>query len=236
MKRLLAIVLVLAVAVSCNTLWAKKGKTFEGVITYTINLSGDPSVESSMDMLPPSMLTAVFKTRGQRSMMSIMGQKTFVDAKKGVVTSLIDMSMLGMGTYCMENPYDAVKNNAADQQSKIEFTGETKTICGYKAEKIRLATPQEGASVELWVTRDLTIESGLPTMPGLEGMVPLQFDIQSAAAGMGNITIVLTAKEIKEQKVPNDDLLPPKDCQKMTQEELQNLLQQFQNLGGELDE
>ena len=88
----------------------------------------------------------------------------------------------------------------------------------------------------MWVTRDLTIESGLPTMPGLEGMVPLQFDIQSAAAGMGNITIVLTAKEVKEQKVPNDDLVPPKDCQKITQEELSTLLNQFQNLGGELDE
>lgn len=235
MKRLLAIALVLAVAVSCNTLWAKGGKTFEGVITYTINLSGDPSVESSMDMLPPSMLTAVFKTRGQRSMMSIMGQKTFVDAKKGVVTSLIDMSMLGMGTYCMDNPYEGTKTTDADQP-QTEFTGETKTICGYKAEKIRLKTPQEGASVELWVTRELSIESGLPTMPGLEGMVPLQFDIQSAAAGMGNITIVLTAKEVKEQKVPNDDLVPPKDCQKITQEELSTLLNQFQNLGGELDE
>lgn len=235
MKRLLAIALVLAVAVSCNTLWAKGGKTFEGVITYTINLSGDPSVESSMDMLPPSMLTAVFKTRGQRSMMSIMGQKTFVDAKKGTVTSLIDMSMLGMGTYCMDNPYEGTKTTDTDQP-QTEFTGETKTICGYKAEKIRLKTPQEGASVELWVTRDLSIESGLPTMPGLEGMVPLQFDIQSAAAGMGNITIVLTAKEVKEQKVPNDDLVPPKDCQKITQEELSTLLNQFQNLGGELDE
>ena len=235
MKRLLAIALVLAVAVSCNTLWAKKGKTFEGVITYTINLSGDPSVESSMDMLPPSMLTAVFKTRGQRSMMSIMGQKTFVDAKKGTVTSLIDMSMLGMGTYCMDNPYEGTKTTGADQP-QTEFTGETKTICGYKAEKIRFKTPQEGASVELWVTRELSIESGLPTMPGLEGMVPLQFDIQSAAAGMGNITIVLTAKEVKEQKVPNDDLVPPKDCQKITQEELSTLLNQFQNLGGELDE
>lgn len=235
MKRLLAIALVLAVTVSCNTLWAKGGKTFEGVITYTINLSGDPSVESSMDMLPPSMLTAVFKTRGQRSMMSIMGQKTFVDAKKGTVTSLIDMSMLGMGTYCMDNPYEGTKTTGADQP-QTEFTGETKTICGYKAEKIRLKTPQEGASVELWVTRELSIESGLPAMPGLEGMVPLQFDIQSAAAGMGNITIVLTAKEVKEQKVPNDDLVPPKDCQKITQEELSTLLNQFQNLGGELDE
>ena len=236
MKKILTRVLTLAIGMGCNSLLTKGKKTFEGVITYTISLSGDPSITSSMDMMPASMLTAVFKTRGQRSMMSIMGQKTFVDAKKGVVTSLIDMSMLGLGTYCMDNPYDAAKNNTAEQQSKIEFTGETKTICGYTAEKIRLATPQEGASVELWVTRDLTIESGLPTMPGLEGMVPLQFDIQSSAAGMGNITIVLTAKEIKEQKVPNDDLVSPKDCQKTTPEELQNLLQQFQNLGVEMDE
>lgn len=235
MKKILTIVLALVIGAGCNSLMAKGKKSFEGVITYTMSLSGDPSVESSMDMLPPSMLTAVFKTRGQRSMMSIMGQKTFVDAKKGTVTSLIDMSMLGMGTYCMDNPYEGTKTTDADQP-KTEFTGETKTICGYKAEKIRLATPQEGASVELWVTRDLSIESGLPTMSGLEGMVPLQFDIQSAAAGMGNITIVLTAKEVKEQKVPNDDLVPPKDCQKITQEELSTLLNQFQNLGGELDE
>ena len=227
--------LAFAVAVSCNTLWAKKGKTFEGVISYKVSATGDPSVASAFEMMPESMLVATLKTKGQRSMMSIMGQKTFVDAKKGVVTSLIDMSMLGMGTYCMDNPYEGTKTTDADLP-KTEFTGETKTICGYKAEKIRLNTPQEGASVELWVTRDLSIESGLPTMPGLEGMVPLQFDIQSAAAGMGNITIVLTAKEVKEQKVPNDDLVPPKDCQKITQEELSTLLNQLQNFGGELDE
>ena len=235
MKKILTIVLALAIGAGCSSLLAKGKKSFEGTISYTIQMSGDPSITSSMDMIPAGMLTAVFKTRGQRSMMSIMGQKTFVDAKKGVVTSLIDMSMLGMGTYCIENPYEGTKTSDANQ-TKPEFTGETKTICGYKAEKIRLQTSQEGTSVELWVTRDLSIESGLPTMPGLEGLVPLQFDIQTAATGMGDIKITLTAKELKEQKVPNDDLVPPSDCQKTTSEELQNLLQQFQNFGGDFEE
>lgn len=231
MKRLLVTVLLLAVTLSGSTLLAKGKKAFEGTISYTIQMSGDPSITSSMDMMPAGMLTAVLKTKGQYSMMSIMGQKTFLDTKKGVVTSLIDMSMLGMGTYCMDNPYDGAVQNL----QKYEFTGETKTICGYKAEKITYSAA-EGTTVEAWVTREISIEAGVPMIPGGEGFVPLQFDIQTAATGVGDIKITLTAKEVKQQKVPTDEVTAPKDCQRMTQEELQNLLQQFQNFGGDFEE
>jgi len=231
MKKILTIVLALAIGVGCNSLLAKGKKSFEGTISYSIQMSGDPSVTSSMDMMPAGMLTAVLKSKGQYSMMSIMGQKTFLDTKKGVVTSLIDMSMLGLGTYCMDNPYDG----AAQNQQKYEFTGETKTICGYKAEKITFSAA-EGTTIEAWVTREISIEAGVPMIPGAEGFVPLQFDIQTAASGMGDIKITLTAKEVKQHKVPTDEVTAPKDCQRMTQEELQNLLQQFQNFGGDFEE
>ncbi|MBO4740801.1 MAG: hypothetical protein J5605_04050 [Bacteroidales bacterium] len=229
MKKILTLALVLALGSSC--LMAKKVKKFEGIISYSVEMSGDPSITSSMDMLPAGMLTAVFKTKGQYSMMSIMGQKTFLDAKKGIITSLIDMSMLGMGSYCMENPYDA---GTQDQQKNV-FTGETKTICGYKAEKIKMGET-DGTAIEVWVTREIAIEAGVPMLIGLEGFIPLQFDIQSNASGLGEIKITLTAKEIKQQKVPTDDLVPPKDCQKIKPEELNTMLQQIQNFGSDFEE
>ena len=231
MKRILSIALALAVAVSCNTLWAKKGKTFEGVISYKVSATGDPSVASAFEMMPESMLVATLKTKGQHSVMSIMGQKTYVDAKKGVATSLIDMSMLGMGTYCLENPYDG---KTTPDKTPV-FTGETKTICGYTAEKVTLGSV-DGTTVEAWVTLDLALETLIPLLPGFNNCVPLQFNIETAASGMGTIKLTLTATEVKQQKVPSDDIVPPKDCQSITLEELKTLLQGIQNFGNDFEE
>ena len=52
MKKILTIVLALAIGVGCNSLLAKGKKSFEGTISYTIQMSGDPSITSSMDMMP----------------------------------------------------------------------------------------------------------------------------------------------------------------------------------------
>lgn len=231
MKKILTIALALIIGTNYNSLIAKNKKAFEGVISYSIEMSGDPSITSSLESMPAGMLTAVLKTKGQYSMMSIMGQKTFLDTKKGIITTLVDMSMLGMGSYCIENPYDG----STQGQQKYELSGETKTICGYKAEKIQLGETN-GTTIEVWITREIAIEAGVPMIPGADGFVPLQFDIQTAATGMGTMKITLTAKEIKQQKVTTDEVTAPKDCQKMNQEELNNLLKAIQSFGGDFEE
>ena len=226
MKKVIALVLALSVGFGTSALMAKKAKKFEGTVTYTITIGGDPSVASAMDMMPAEMLVATLKTKGQRSVMSVMGQKIYLDLKKKIQTSMIDLSMLGMGTYCIENPYQA--DTGGFQPT---YTGETKALCGHTAEKTTISN--NGTTIDIWITRDIALETGVPLLPWLGGLVPLQFDIQSSSPGVGNITITLTASEVKQQKVSADELVPPDGCQPITADELQTLLKSLQNFGDE---
>lgn len=231
MKKIFAVVLVAVVAMLGSNAAAKKAKTFEGIISYTITATGDPSITSSFEMMPAEMLVATLKTKGHNSVFSVMGQKTYLDSKKNIMTSLIDLSMLGMGTYCLENPYDG---KTTPDKTPV-FTGETKTICGYTAEKVTIAST-DSTTIEAWVTRDMTIDAAVPLLPGITNCVPLQFNIETAATGMGSIKLTLTANEVKQQKVPSDDLVPPKNCQSITPEELNTMMQSIRNFGNDFDE
>ena len=229
MKKIIFLTIAAILCLAHNTAQAKKEKSFEGVVTYSISMSGDPSITSSMDMLPESMLTAVFKTRGEKSTITVMGQKTFMNTTTKKITALIDLSMLGMGSYCMEN---TIANQNTTESSALKKTGETKTICGHQAEKYSFKA-ETGDEVIMWLATDITLNAGVPILNDMSGLLPMEFEINSKQGGMGGIKIILTAKEITEKKVPNSELEPASDCQPITQEELQTLLQSFQSLGTE---
>lgn len=236
MKKVFVLAVLSAMLVCSNMVFAKKTKTFEGTVTYRIGMSGNAQVESSIDMLPDIMKMASLSVKGSKSRLSLMGQQTFIDNEKKILVSQVDLSMLGMGSFCIESPFDQTYQE--ENAPAYKATGETKKIGDYTAEKYlatTLSNDGTGTTVEseIWITRELGISNVFPNFPGLEGF-PLEFEI-SAAFSIGTVKVHLTLDKVTAKKLSNDDVSPDSDCPRKTMEELQDILKVLQNFGSEDD-
>lgn len=233
MKKAFVLAVLSAMMVCGNIVFAKKAKTFEGTITYKIGMSGNAEIEASMDMLPDVMKYASFSIKGSKAKLSLMGQCTFVDIDKKIVISQVDLSMLGMGTFCIENPYDP---SASLESNAVSYTatGETKKIGDYTAEKYKAKTlSADGTPVEseLWVTGELGEMNMFPTFPGLNG-VPLEFEV-NAATGFGSTKVKMSMDKVTPKKLAKEDVAPDDDCPRKTMDELQDILKVIQSFSNE---
>ncbi|MBR7167805.1 MAG: hypothetical protein IKD33_03240, partial [Bacteroidales bacterium] len=162
-------------------------------------------------MLPESMSEIFIKSANGKSVFSIMGITNLYYAKNQMILNM-DLSMLGIGSFCIPTPIEEDSNEKPSW--KISKKSDKK-ILGYKAYKVTLTD-----SIDYWVSKDYYLNFNVQQ----NGVyyLPLEFDIEN-----NGMKIHLTAKEISLDKPKNEEVEAPKDCNYTTMEEFQEIMEEM---------
>lgn len=209
---ILPLFLLIMSAVSAQDM--KEGKaTFQ--ITYTdlpAQLKEMPGVESML----PSEVLMFFKGAMSRTEMNTMGTGpviTIYDGKTNSGTLLLDV----LGTkYAMEQKSEDGK----EPKVEVVNTQEKKTINGYECVKSILKVKDEdsGETVDLEVWHTSKLSSGHMYSKHIKGF-PLDYQVRNQG-----MTMRMTVKELKDEKVSDKLFKVPDEYKKVTQEELMKAL------------
>ena len=189
----------------------KKAKEFEGTIKYSISIEGIEDAEDAFAMLPESMSQIFIKSANGKGVFSIMGVTNLYYEKNQMILNM-DLSMLGIGSFCIPTPIE--EGNNEDPSWKISKKSDKK-ILGYKAYKVTLTD-----SINFWVSKDYYLNFNVQQ----NGVyyLPLEFDIEN-----NGMKTHLTAKEISLDKPKNEEVEAPKDCNYTTMEEFQEIMEEM---------
>ncbi len=202
---------------------ALMAQPFEGKITFGISF---PSIDDpqTMAMLPKEATTYLKGDKSRMEMNMAMGMKqvTISDISKNQTVSLMDM----MGQkYAIEVENDPEESKKMEEKVKVKNTKDKKKIAGYECNKAIISYPnpeKEGEEVEMtvWFTKDLKASKGFISGPmsKIDGAI-LEFNVEQGAMSM-----ILSAKDVKEQEVKDDMFVVPAEYKKMTQEELKKMM------------
>lgn len=188
-------------------------KTFEGIIRYKIELTGDNAREMAAYM--PQSYEYQFKGNGIRFQMNggltagIMGD-ILIDTKKGEAYMLKEDSQTAY----------RISSTSTFTAPTITATNETLNILGYRCKKYKVSTPTEQGNVVqyVWATPDIeltpAIKKGYKTptnaeqllIEGLDGF-PLKI---MTTVPEGGFIMVMTAAEIDLQRMDKADFMIPK--------------------------
>ncbi|WP_420386209.1 DUF4412 domain-containing protein [Roseivirga sp.] len=194
-------------------------ESFKITFDFAIDAEGDEA-EMAMMMMQDSKMVLAFKGDKARVHMDMGMMTTTVishdDSKSGLM--LMDMMGMKMAVAMTEADYKKALENQKDP--KIEETGETKTIAGYKCKKA-IVTDEDGTKMTIYYTPDLKPlnKNTEYTYKGIEGM-PLE--MHTVQEGM---TITITATEVVKNNVSDDEfnLDIPEGYKKMTMQELEQM-------------
>lgn len=189
----------------------KKAKEFEGTIKYGISIEGMEDIEAAFAMLPESMSEIFIKSADGKGLFSVMGMTNLYYSQNQMILNM-DLSMLGIGSFCIPTPIESSNENPSWKISNKS----DKKILGYKAYKVTVDD-----SINFWVSKDFYLNFYVQ-QNGVD-YLPLEFDIEN-----NGMKIHLTAKEISLDKPKNEELEPPKDCNYTTMEEFLEIMEEMQ--------
>lgn len=208
------ITLWMAVIMLFGTITMFAQKPFAGTIVFEYTAVGtdDPNINSQLAQL--------------KNELTIMGNCTKTVADMGIsvtnitngdykfTTTIYDIP--GYGKYYIEQDEKEITKAFEKSDIKIEYAGETKTICDYNCKKVNVSVTDketdEVTTIVLWVTEDLLVGENLnfDKYPGLKG-VPLCTEITTDQTGE-EITIVCTATSVTpNKKIKSTNFLRPSD-------------------------
>lgn len=178
----------------------KKGKSFEGKITYSMTYEDLPAeLENYASMLPKEMITYVKGDKSRIEQNSGMGTTvTLVDKAKKEMYILMDM--MGSKTAYKGGPED-MTDTAKSGAPVVKLLEETKEIAGKTCNKAEVSSPGEDPSI-VWYTKDLPagLSRGMSYIDGF----PMEYYVKR-----NGMTILMTVTAISEEKVsPNYFKIP----------------------------
>lgn len=163
-------------------------KTFnEGTLTFSMNLQSDNA--QAQQMMAGSTLTISVKNNLSLSKMqtSMMQMTSLVDA--GADTAVNVIAMMGKNYFSKMDSKQLHDEYYADTANyKVEYTDETKTICGYTCHKA-IMTGKDGKKLECWYTTDLVPASKMYHQYMQINGMPLEF---TTANPQGTMEITCT--------------------------------------------
>ena len=146
-------------------------------------------------------------------------------------TYTVVLGIPGYGKYYIQQTEEDIQKKMATTKMDYNYTGEEKTISGYKCQKVIMTETDletdEEETVVLWVTTELGLGDDINFFqhPGLKGY-PLCMETKTDLNGE-NVTIVTTAtKIVPDKKVKPTSFLLPSDAKPFDEapEELKQML------------
>ena len=219
-KILIILLLLLLLHNSCDKFSSKN----EGVIKYEVEYLEDPEEITIITLLPETMKLSFKETYTMAKMHGFVGSFGYVaDNKKS--TSSFFISTLFNGSLYYENNSNTFSFGYTELKDiEIELLEETKEILGFVCKKAIAHIPNSNMpKAEIYYTDEIKIENSTAYHPykKLKG-VPLEFEIN-----MIGIRMRFTAKNIKYQKIADDDFTFLTKYEQVPKENITNLLNKF---------
>lgn len=209
-------------------------KPFAGVIKskYIVEGTTDPNILAAF----PDESVMYLYDNYTKVVVESPGMNVIAISNGATKTSYQIFDITGYGKYYIEVTEAEIKEALANKDTKLEYTGETKTIAGYVCEKVIETTidkeTDEESTTILYVSKDINpnADVNFSSHPGLVGY-PLRTEATQEVNGV-SVNVTIEAFEVKaDKKVKLANFLLPADGKKTTMKELMNML-----MGGEDDE
>jgi len=217
MKILNLFILFVTVLVSINGM-AQKSKSFVGYISYDIKTLGE--VEPAMAAQLPTENLVYFngaKTRIEQK--SAMGSTVIIsniETKEQIV--LIDI----MGQkYALKSSKEETENAQSQiPKGTVTMGTETKTIAGYNCKKADFT--QDGKTSAIWITDEINLNNSnwQTQYKDVEGVM---LEYNQITGQEGEINLLITAKEVKKEKVKDSMFTVPAGYQEMSLTEFKKM-------------
>ena len=227
MKRTIRLFAIIALMIASVNAFAQK--PFAGKITYELSAEGitDPNIAAQL-----AEQTMEYTVMGNccRMDMNVGIDMTTIENGNSKTFTII-LGIPGYGKYYIQTTEEEIQKKLATTKMDYNYTGEEKTITGYKCQKVILTetdleTDEEKVTV-LWVTNELGLGDNINFYKhaGLKGY-PLCTE-QTQEINGENVTVITTAtKIVPDKKLKPTFVLLPSDAKPFEEapEELKQML------------
>lgn len=189
---------------------------FEGSVVYSMEIEGmemDPTTQSMLGTMETKIFVKGDKSRTEISM-AMSKNITIADYKKKTATFLMDV--MGMKYAIKVGPEDMAKEEEASKDIKIIYLDETKEIAGYKCKKAQI-TNKENITITVFYTEEIKGNSPDSRFKGLNGF-PMEYEMNQ-----NGMKMLITANEVRKEKVDDKIFEIPEGYKETTKEELQKM-------------
>jgi len=192
-------------------------KAFEGTITYGIEYEDLPEeMEGYEAMLPKETLIKIKGAKTKTEQNTSMGSTISIyDGDAETSTTL--MNMMG-NKVAIELNKEELKKQEPEKEPKIVYADENKEIAGYQCKKAKITYGEKDETLTVFYTGEINAKKTKSQYKGLKGF-PMQYEIFNQG-----IKMIMTAKEVKEEKIAASEFTTPEDYQTMTMEEFQKMM------------
>ncbi len=200
----------------------KKKKPLKAIVTYTISYEGDWD-PATLAQQPTEQIVKIMDDKHRTEIMS-GGANIYIIANGSDSSTivLLDISSMGM-KYYMKTEKDKVLAEL-EEEPKINYVDETKTISGYECKKAEYVTTDEyGDEVitEVYYNEELGNASTNfgGTFHGLIGF-PMEYSVETE---QGKITYSVTEVQTKKTKIKDIIFMIPTDYEELDEEKAKQL-------------
>lgn len=227
MKRTIRLFAIIALMIASVSAFAQK--PFAGKITFELSAEGitDPNIAAEL-----AEQTLEYTVMGNCCRMDMNIGVDFSTILNGnSKTYTIIMGIPGYGKYYIQQTAEDIQKEMSNIKMDYDYTGEEKTISGYKCQKVILhktdLETDEEENIVLWVTKELGLGDDINFFqyPNLKGY-PLSVE-QSKEINGENVKVITTAtKIVPDKKVKPTLFLLPSDAKPLDEapEELKQML------------
>ncbi len=222
MKKLTSILFILTLILSTVSVNAqKKTKPFTGTISFNIAFEGrelDPNEKAQM---PTEIKTYYGKDNMIRTdQVSAMGTVSSISNTKTFETMvLFDMMGQKMAVKSTKKEYD---ESIKDMKYDVTVTDETKTILEYNCKKA-IVKNDKGTEMIVYYTDEINVPNPNATNPAFKDIKGVALEYTQPTADE-ELTLHLTAKEIKKGKVKKTMFTVPSGYKVITKEEFKSMI------------
>lgn len=218
MKKITIFTLVLTMMIGFSANAKKKPTGFAGTITFKVTYEGRELSGDEEANMPNKQISYYTADKKMDKTITPMGYyKTVMDYATNKVTVIIEM--MGQSMYATVDK-DEFKKDKEEPVITTNKLDETKTIAGYKCKKAEITVKSgENESVTIvYYTEDLKASHPDEDYKDIDGII-LQTETVMGE-GDDEITMVVTATEVKKGKVKSVEFLQPSGATELTKEQL----------------
>lgn len=186
---------------------------FEGTVVYGLDYELPESMEAQRSMLPSEMNMVIGKNKSKVIQNTMMGSQIVISDTKAN-TSVLLMDMMGQ-KMAIDLPAPTEEELKDEKKPKYKYDDKSKKIAGYKCKHAIMTIEDENGEeqeMDVYYTEEIP-SSANDKLKGLKGF-PLEYTINSQG-----LTMVVTAKSVKKEKVTASEFEIPEGFSKMTMEE-----------------
>jgi len=200
----------------------KKKKPLTAIITYTISYEGDWD-PATLAQQPTEQIVKIMGNKHRTEIMT-GGANIYIITNGDDSTNIVLLDIVSMGMkYYMKTEKETILAEM-EEEPKINYLDETKTICGYECKKAEYITKDEyGDDVvtEVYFSEELGNSSTNfgGTFHGLSGF-PMEYAVD---AEQGKIIYSVTNIQTKKTKIKDIIFMIPTDYEELDEEKAKQL-------------